>query len=303
LNAFFQIRIRIGANLGLVTMGNLGPDGAKHLDVTGLPVINARRMETSAPVGGLRITRELYDALDGAGVVAEYLDRFRRESGAMFGAFKEISQEELFRPSVVVLRDKRNVSFDTYSVQVSPGLPEALAYQTRLLLEQGEPGADRVVEFLQYYRGNRFVIDAVEAVFQSKGVRIRKADILRVVDVEAYRDILRSNDFKAARARAYVSSTFALFSLFQKLGLMQDQTKEYVSFQTPKTDHTDYRHRMAQEVDNVITNYRLVEQSVWRNAYFHHYVFPLVFRSLRTSIVEYQGRAATLEEIEPMTET
>ncbi len=299
LNAFFQIRIRIGANLGPVTMGNLGPDGAKKLDVTGLPVITARRMEASAPVGGLRITRELYDALERAGVVGEYLDRFRRESGALFGAFKDISQEELFRFSTVVMRDKRNVTFDTYSVQVSPGLPEALADQTRLLLEQGEPGADRVIEYLQYYRGNRFVIDAVEAVLQRKGVRIRKADILRVVDVEAYRDILRSNDFHAARALAYVSTTFTLFDLFQKLGLIQDRVKEHVSFETPKTDHTDYRRRMAQELDNVVTNYRLVERSVRRNAYFHNYVFPLVFRSLRTSIIEYQSHAATLEEIEP----
>jgi class 3 adenylate cyclase len=58
LFAFYQIRIRIGANIGEVTIGNFGPYGSKHWDVIGLPVINAKRMESTAPVGGLRISRD-----------------------------------------------------------------------------------------------------------------------------------------------------------------------------------------------------------------------------------------------------
>jgi adenylate cyclase len=299
LNAFFQIRIRIGANIGVVTMGNLGPDGAKHWDVTGLPVITARRMEASAPVGGLRITRELYRALAEAGVVVEYLDRFRRESGAMSGAFRAITEEELFRFGPVVMRDKRNVAFETYSVQVSPGLPEALAEQTRLLLEQGEPGASRIIDFLQYYRGNRFVVDAIERVLEQKGVRIRKADILKVVDVEEYRRIARPLRGSPGEASAAVARSFSLFVLLEKLGLLQDKVKQHVAFETPESPHTDYRRRMAQELDNVVTNYRLAERSVRMNAYFHNYVLPLVFRSIKTSMIEYQSLAATVEEIEP----
>jgi adenylate cyclase len=282
LNAFFQIRIRIGANLGVVTMGNLGPDGAKHWDITGLPVIAARRMESSAPVGGLRITKELYQILAEAGIVGEYLDRFRRESSAMFGVFKSIRQEELFRLSTVVLRDKRNVTFETYSVQVSPGLPEALSEQTRLLLEQGEAGANRIIEFLQYYRGNRFVVDAIERVLERKGVRLRKADILKVVDAEAYRSILRQHKKSLPQVMAHVARSFSLYDLFERLGLLQDKVKE---------------RRMAQEVDNVTTNYRLIERSVRMNAYFHNYVFPLVYRSIRTSMIEYQSHADAVEEI------
>jgi adenylate cyclase len=298
LNAFFQIRIRIGANLGIVTMGNLGPDGAKHWDITGLPVITARRMEASAPVGGLRITRELYRALVESGVVKEYLERFRRESGAMSGAFRDIKEEELFRFSVVVLRDKRNVAFETYSVQVSQGLPEGLADQTRLLLEQGEAGASRIVEFLQYYRGNRFVVDAIERVLRQKGVRLRKADVLKVVDAEAYRSLLRTHQGDTVKVVGEVTKSYSLYSLFEKLGAMQDKVKEHVSFDTPPSVHTDYRRRMAQELDNVVTNYRLVERSVRMNAFFHNYVLPLVFRSIRTSMVEYQSYAEAVEELE-----
>ena len=298
LNAFFQIRIRIGANQGVVNMGNLGPEGAKHWDITGLPVIAARRMEASAPVGGLRITKELYQVLVDAGIVGEYLDRFRRESGAMFGVFKDIRQEELFRMSTVVLRDKRNVAFETYSVQVSPGLPEALAEQTRLLLEQGDAGANRIIEFLQYYRGNRFVVNAIERVFDRKGVRLRKADLLKVVDAKVYQGIVRQYKKNQPQVMAHVARSFSLYELFERLGLLQDKGKEHVSFSTPESPHTDYRRRMAQELDNVVTNYRLVERSVRMNAYFHNYVFPLVYRSIRTSMIEYQSHAETVEEIE-----
>ena len=302
LNAFFQIRIRIGANIGVVTMGNLGPDGAKHWDITGLPVITARRMEASAPVGGLRITRELHRALEEAGVVAEYLSRFRRESAAMSGSFKDIREDELFRYATVVMRDKRNVVFETYSVQVSPGLPEALASQTRLLLSQGAAGANRIIEFLEYYRGNRFVVEAIERTLRRKGVRIRKADILRVVNPSAFREIVGRYRSDPAKAVTHIARTLSLYALFERLGVLQDKVKEHVSFETPESPHTDYRRRMAQELDNVVTNYRLIERSVRMNAYFHNYVLPLVFRSIRTSMIEYQSRAEAVEDVDEVVE-
>ncbi|MDC7232382.1 MAG: adenylate/guanylate cyclase domain-containing protein [Spirochaetales bacterium] len=50
INALFQIRIRIGASIGKVMIGNFGPEGSKHWDVIGMPVINAKRMESTAPL-------------------------------------------------------------------------------------------------------------------------------------------------------------------------------------------------------------------------------------------------------------
>lgn len=64
INALFQIRVRVGANIGIVNFGNFGPDGHKQLDVIGIPVINAKRMEQTASVGGLRITETLYKELE-----------------------------------------------------------------------------------------------------------------------------------------------------------------------------------------------------------------------------------------------
>jgi adenylate cyclase len=72
-NALFQIRIRIGANVGSVMIGNFGPEGAKHWDVIGHPVIEAKRMESSAPVGGLRISKTMYEILKSQGITRVYL--------------------------------------------------------------------------------------------------------------------------------------------------------------------------------------------------------------------------------------
>ncbi|TFG57767.1 MAG: adenylate/guanylate cyclase domain-containing protein, partial [Spirochaetales bacterium] len=165
MNALFQIRIRIGANIGLVNIGNFGPDGAKQWDVVGMPVIHAKRMEATAPIGGLRISEDLYKVLDKYGVVEAYFNRFKREALAIGGYFKNITREELFKFGKVVLKDKKNAEFLTYSIQVNPGLPESIAEQIKLLLEKGDPGADKILELLQYYRGNAYVINAVEDMF------------------------------------------------------------------------------------------------------------------------------------------
>src|SRR6056297_1692298 len=71
INAFFQIRVRIGANIGEVTVGNFGPEGAKQWDVIGVPVIKAKRMESTAPVGGFRISEGFYEILKQNGTVDE----------------------------------------------------------------------------------------------------------------------------------------------------------------------------------------------------------------------------------------
>ncbi|MFW5689541.1 MAG: adenylate/guanylate cyclase domain-containing protein, partial [Spirochaetota bacterium] len=92
INALFQIRIRIGANIGKVTIGNFGPDGAKQWDVVGTAVIDAKRMESTAPIGGLRISKALYDKLVENRVAEEYYDRFLREAMALGSYYRDITR-------------------------------------------------------------------------------------------------------------------------------------------------------------------------------------------------------------------
>jgi adenylate cyclase len=298
-NALFQIRVRIGANIGEVTLGNFGPDGAKQWDVVGLPVIDAKRMEATAPIGGLRISQHLFEILEKAGIAGAYFERFKREAQALFSSFKNITREELFGFGKVTLSDKRGVQFNTYSVQVSPGLPESIGEQVKLLLEKGEAGADRIVEFLQYYRGNKFVIHAVEKVFEEIKVELRKDHMLKIVYGQKYKAILKDQDNDVEKARQYVNKHYTLYDLLEKMGLYQDKVNTIEPFKEFKPEFRDYDQFMEQQTKMLKRSFVASEKAELMRLYFYEVIYPLLFRSVRTSILEYQlaPKEANLEEL------
>jgi adenylate cyclase len=287
-NALFQIRFRIGANIGEVTLGNFGPDGAKQWDVIGIPVIDAKRMESTAPVGGLRITEQLYEILEKAGIIESYHQRFTREAQAMFSSFRYITREELFRFSKVTLADKKNAQFNTYSVQVSPGLPEAIAEQVDLLIEKGEYGADRILEFLQYYRGNKFVIMAVQQIFDKKGVTVRRDKILSIISPKKYESYLKTLDGDEEKALEEISADFTLYNLFELLGVYQDRINTAENLREFTPEFKDYDHYMQQQSRILKRVFGMRRSSEEKRLFFYSVVYPLVFKSIRTSILEYQ---------------
>lgn len=295
-NALFQIRVRIGANIGEVTLGNFGPDGAKQWDVIGLPVIDAKRMESTAPIGGLRISEQLYNILDKAGLADEYHNRFTREAQAMFSTFRSITKEELFRFSKVKLSDKKGVEFNTYSVQVSPGLPEAIAGQVVLLVDKGEGGADRILEFLQYYRGNKFVIEAVENVLRDKGIRIQKYNILQTISPPDFERILADCGGDVERAKQASESEYSLYNLFEMLGDYQDRINALNPFREFKPEFKDFDQYMDQQTKIMRRMFSLKRKITEKRLFFYDVVYPLVFRSIRTSIMEYQLKPHDLQD-------
>jgi len=302
MNALFQIRIRIGANVGKVTIGSFGPEGAKQWDVIGVPVIDAKRMESTAPIGGLRISEAFFDVLRDTGIAESYYERFRREASALFGYYKKIEKEELYKLSRVVLKDKKNAEFVTYSIQVNPALPEDLAKQTELLLEKGEAGAAKIIEFLQYYRGNKYVIQAIEDVFVKKGINIRKDLLLKTIYPKKYKAFCEKlkNDKKAVFE--YVKKKYSLYSILVKLGEYQDKIKNDFAFQyfqledTP-IDYINYNSYISKIHERVKEEYRIRERSAMLKLYFYNMVFPMVFKYIETSILEYQKKAGDLEEL------
>ncbi|TVQ39580.1 MAG: adenylate/guanylate cyclase domain-containing protein [Spirochaetaceae bacterium] len=296
-NALFQIRIRIGANIGEVTIGNFGPDGAKQWDIVGLPVIEAKRMESTAPVGGLRISERFYRVLEESGVVDAYYDRFRKEARALFGYYRSLTKEELFRYSKVELRDKKDAVFRSYSIEVNPGLPESIRDQAALLLEKGEAGADRIVALLQYYRGNRYVIAAIEDVFRSKDVTLRKAFIFRSMHPRKYDALLRRFSGDAVRVGTFIEKQYSLYELFRSLGRYQDTVKYSLEEQQPAAEFENYDLHMEQYVQALNTTFESRKQWMVQKAYFYNVVFPAIFASIRTSILEFQARMATLEPV------
>jgi len=296
-NALFQIRIRIGANVGEVTIGNFGPDGAKQWDVIGLPVIEAKRMEATAPIGGLRISERFCRVLEETGVADDYFHRFKKEAAALFGYYRHITKEELFQFSIVRLQDKKGAQFRTYSIQVNPGLPESIMEQVRLLLEKGETGADKILELLQYYRGNRFVIDAFENVFRQHQIILRKGYIFKIMHPKKYDALYRKLGEKEHEVRELIDKEYSLFTLFERLGSYQDSIKQERVTMDDSCEFEDYELYMENETRRIVEAYEERKRSMLQKAYFYNVVYPLVFASIRTSIMEYQSQLGSLEAV------
>lgn len=290
MNALFQIRIRIGANIGEVTIGNFGPEGAKQWDIVGIPVIDAKRMETTAPVGGLRISERLYNVLEETGVVDAYFRRFKKEAEALFGYYRDIQREELFQFSTVQLHDKHDARFNTYSVQVNPGLPESIMKQVELLLGKGTTGADMILDIMRYYRGNKFVTNAIEDALSARGVRIRKDYLFHLIYPKRYtalREEMNNDDEAVARK---IDEEETLFSLFRSLGRYQDTVKQSDLELEEETSFESYGDYMAHQEQRIRRAYERRKKTMVQKAYFFNVVFPLAFESLRSCILEYQTR-------------
>lgn len=299
-NALFQIRIRIGCNVGHVLIGNFGPEGSKHWDVIGLPVIEAKRMESSAPVGGLRITKKMFDILKADGITRNYLERFRREAGALFGSYKNISEADLFKEGKVYLKDKKNASFNTYSVQVNPGLPEAIYKQMSLLLRKGEAGADHIINLFAYYRGNRFIIDKAEDLFHTLNIHIRKANLLRLLIPEQFNKFLQKMGGDEQSAEEKINRDYSLYRIFEMLGALQDRIKERESSQEQMFVYNSYQEYIEKEREWIMSHFNSKIGSIKQSTYFYDVIFPLIFKNIKSSILEYQQRIDDIEDMEEL---
>lgn len=298
--ALFQIRIRIGASFGRVTIGNFGPDGAKQWDVIGPAVIEAKRMESTAPVGGLRISKYLYDILEDIGIADSYFERFRREAHALSSHYRDISREDLFRYNEVLLKDKRDARLESYSVQVAYRLPEAIARQIELLLEREEKGADMILGILKYYRGNRYVIGAVEDAFKRLKVLIRKDFILQTMYPTQFQKIHERFGGDAEQVSAYIGSKFSLYDLLDKLGRFQDIVKQRLPGLAGPGEFMSYDAYMTERIRETKESYNRMKKNMMQRAYFFNVVFPLVFDSIKTSILEYQRSLDEVQVVEEL---
>lgn len=282
LLAFFQIRIRIGANLGEVTIGNFGPAGHKHWDIIGLPVINAKRMESTAPVGGLRISAEFFRILEEYGIADEYYERFTREAARGSGTYSTIGRDELFKFKEVVIAEKHGAVYQTYAIQVFPFLPESLAGQTEALLKHGESGSREIVEFFRYYRGNRYVIDMLEKTLVAKGIILRKKELVDTI-------------YLCSRHTLKIPASSSLFEIFALMDERLDSLKSDRQCARPE-DFLAYDQYMSAYRERTLAAYEQDrEQLACRNR-FANIAIPLVYGSIEAAIREWQLKNESMDE-------
>lgn len=298
-NAFYNIQVRVGASIGYAIMGNFGVPGAKQWDIIGNPVIEAKRMESSAPIGGLRISKKYFSLLEKIGVVKDYYNRFVDEAHTMMGYFKDIKLEDLFKYKLVCIKDKKNAFFETFSVQINPALPEIVSSSVNRFLGKGRLGADRIVELLKYYRGNSFVINAIESVFIQRGCPLRKGEMLKIIFPNCYDKFVKEEG--AENAEKKIAASYSLFDIFRKLGEYQDHIDLFPSKKYEDVKFLSYSQYMADNESIFKEKYEAYQShSYYKNNF--DFVFSLFFAGIKASILEYQNNSdesniETLEEI------
>jgi class 3 adenylate cyclase len=289
--AMFQVRIRIGASLGEVCIGNFGPEGARQWDVIGNSVIEARRMESTAPVDGIRISWKLYERLAADGVPPRYLGEFRAKAS---GFYQGIEEDELFRAASVVLKDKREASFASCAVQANPDLPEDVWRLVESSLEKKEGGVEAILDLLRYYRGNRLVVGAVEELFREREIELRKADIFARLLPGRFASLLAARSGDESALRAEIEAKVDLFKVFTILGRSQDRLKRSLAEAEPVSGFESYEERMADIWERSQAAYRAHRLRREQESYFHEVLFPYCFSSIETSLLEYRARRPDL---------
>lgn len=288
INAMFQVRVRIGACLGEVCIGNFGPEDARQWDVIGEPVIVARRMESTAPIDGLRISQTLFKALNDNGITDEYYHDFIKQAKNSGSCYQKISKEELFKQKKVILQDKNNVDFISYAVQTNPILPESIRAQVGMLLEKSEDGADTIADILKYHRGNRHVLFAVESLFRESKIKIKKVILLIKLYPLKYKQLLEQMKGNLKALERYVDKKVSLFSLFALLDKYQDTTRLGSGSEVNTQDFEKYDDYIRKAELNLQLSYQDKQKVRERHNYIIEVLFPLFHMHLKAGILEYQ---------------
>ncbi len=297
LSAFFQVQIRVGAHIGQVTVGNFGPVGARQWDVIGEPVIKAKRMEQTSPVGGLRISNELYNQLSSDGMLDDYYAEFRKQAQEVNGYYQDITKDELFQAKTVTIAEKRNARFDTYTVLIHPDQPESVARQVSLLCERGEQGVSRALDIIRYHRGNRFIVQAIEDRLYSMGVGLRKAPMIQAIFPRTYRKLVNEG-MSEERLDREINARFSLHDIFKRLGEYQDALRQESREEFELGTFNSYEQYIQQSRELIERQYERRKRKAIQQAYFYDVVFPTVFESLRAGILEYYYLSRELEIVE-----
>lgn len=295
MNALFQVRIRVGASLGDVIIGNFGPQGARQWDVIGVPVIDAKRMESSAPAGGLRISSHYYEILKETGALEEYLQRFKREATIMGSDYRDISFNDVFTYSPVQIKGKKVSRYETYSVQVNPSLPEDTVEQLTFLLSKGIYGVERIIEILQYYRGNSYVIKRVEELFAKMGILIRKDKLLKLLQPELYNKELRKNQKKESVSKE-ISKKYSLYDLMILLGKLQDALR-FREEDNKEDLFISYESFMESQEKRALDWFDNNKSPTFKTYYYYNVIYPMFFMHLKASMLEYQAGLDEVEEL------
>lgn len=292
-NALFQIRIRVGADIGEASLGNLGSPQLKHFDIIGGPAIGAKRMETSSPIDGLRISRRLYHLLLEKNIPEKYARQFKEEAKKHDGYYTNIKTEEVFKEKEVIIYDKNNQQIPSVSIQVNPLLPEDICNQIDMLLERKEEFAtEKILKTIRYYRGNRLVIQAIEDLFIRKGITLRKHLMYKFLAPKQYKAIKQQFETKTARIE-HINDNISLYSIFALCGMYQDryskipETASNTISEAVDNAFSEYEQFIKKTITQAEQNFKKHSKLKMENIFFDYVRLPVIMAHIEAALMEW----------------
>ena len=141
------------------------------------------------------------------------------------------------------------------------------------------------------------IVNAIEHVLTGAGVVFRKDHILKILFPKKYLAFLKKLGDDPMKTRRFVNKNYTLFDLFDKLGAYQDEINASEGYREFTPEFVSYDQYMEQQTKILTRLHNLREKSEKRRQHFYDVVYPLVFRSIRTSIFEYQASPEMVGEL------
>lgn len=276
------IKVRLGAHMGNVNIGYFGPEESKQYDAIGANANLPSRFETSAPPGGIRISTEVFKHLEASGETKKYEENFRSKA---IGLYKDIPTADLFNFKKVQVKGYKEKQ-PSYSVQIFPNLPEMVSQELENMLDLGEKYIPEIVDTIRLYRGNRYVLNAVEKLFEARNIKFSKLDIYRIIQPKAFEKIKNNPQDCAGLEK---KSLYALLNLINQLQdkyqamEQEDSAVKKITF----TGQLEYLQAKEAEIENKALKKQEIDQL---NNRIYDLLIPKISACLEAGLFEYFRR-------------
>ena len=145
-----------------------------------------------------------------------------------------------------------------------------------------------IINLIKYYRGNKFVIRAIEKLFKIRGINIRKNYLLEILNPKDFEE-LKEKYPEEKDLNEKIDHNYSLYELFKHFGELQDNIrKSYKPEDNSKENFTSFDNYLKKEKEKIEKDYKNATKTVSHKNYFYNSLYPKVFACIKASILEYQ---------------
>ncbi len=272
---FLRVWVRLGINMGKSTVGNYGPINHNQYDVLGDMINIAARLQTSCPPGGARIHQSVYENLNDNKFIIKYIDEFKKTASAYY---KNISNDEIFNFKFVEAKGYSDKE-PTYSLQIIPNLPEIISGTIETMLSCGQEYLPKILDTIRLYRGNKYVLKALDDLFKKYNIFVNKAEIL---------GILKNKTPQEIEKLVPDIQNKSFYSLLRIIGEKQDEIHNKSIKNSISNSQTFDNPEYFKEQDKVIIEKTAISQKIAQeNNELYNNIIPRVFLRFEKGLREY----------------